>query len=86
MIDPIHTASPVIEIFDELYGKLRLPAIFFDVHGRLLKANTAFCELAEISPDSLHDKTMTFFFRGITTLVPSCPQWCLDFVIGNCMA
>ncbi len=68
MIDPIHTASPVIEIFDELYGKLRLPAIFFDVHGRLLKANTAFCELAEIPPDSLHDWTMTFFFRVLSAL------------------
>ena len=59
----MHTASLVLEFFDQLYGKLRLPVIFFVDRGRLMRDNTVFFELAEISAGSLHEHDLLSFFK-----------------------
>ena len=64
----MNTYSSIETTFNELYGRLRLPVILFDVHGSLLKVNAAFCELAEISYGSLQKQDMLSFFKPLKSL------------------
>jgi len=61
----MNTYSSIEATFNELYGRLKLPVMLFDMHGRLLKANAAFCELAEISSDSMQSQGVTAFFKHL---------------------
>ena len=62
------TGSPVAQNFNELYGRLRLPVILFDMCGVLLNANAAFCELAEVLDGSLENQNLLSFFKQLKSL------------------
>ena len=62
------TGNPVAQNFNELYGRLRLPVIIFDMRGVLLNANAAFCELAEVTDGSLENYNLLSFFKQLKSL------------------
>lgn len=61
------TFKTLRDLFDELYGTLPLPVFLFDGTTRVVKANTAFLELARISPSDLMSYRISDLFRFLHT-------------------
>ncbi|MBN2106336.1 MAG: PAS domain S-box protein, partial [Deltaproteobacteria bacterium] len=53
--------------FDEVYGSLPVPVFLFDDQARMIKANRAFLDLAQVGPERLPQLSIADFFNVVKT-------------------
>jgi len=62
-----HSFTTVCTSFDEVYGRLPMPVFLFDSTTQIIKANKAFCDLAQVSSEKLSEYSIADFFAFLHT-------------------